>query len=88
MEIAHWQLHYGDAAQEMTRLELETKLSKVEMVSRDYQLADILLALTEEVEWRGGSSRAVVAGHEESKTSAEPMQRDLEVLGEVLSQLP
>lgn len=38
----------GDAAEEMTRLELDSKLSKTEMVSRDFQLSDILRALTVE----------------------------------------
>ena len=46
-EISQWQLNHGDAAKEMTRLELETKLSKAEMVSRDFHIADILRALTE-----------------------------------------
>lgn len=83
-EIGQWQLHYGDAAPETTRLELETKLSKVEMISHDYQLADILLALTE-VEGRRGNKRAVV--DEESKESAEPQQRVLDVLREIVNQL-
>ena len=47
-EIRQWQLHHGDASQEMSRLELESKLSKAEMVSRDFQLADILRTLTME----------------------------------------
>jgi hypothetical protein len=45
-EIRQWQLHEGDPSQEMSRLELESKLSKAEMVSRDFALSDILRALT------------------------------------------
>jgi hypothetical protein len=41
-------LHHGDASKEMTKLELETKLSKAVMVSRDFQISDILRALTTE----------------------------------------
>jgi hypothetical protein len=46
-EIQQWQLAYGDGHEEMSRLELDTKLSKAMMVSQDYQMADILKALTE-----------------------------------------
>jgi hypothetical protein len=46
-DISQWQLHYGDAAKEMTKLELETKLSKAAMVTKDFQIADILRALTD-----------------------------------------
>jgi hypothetical protein len=44
-EIRKWQLNFGDATKEMTRLELENKLSKAEMVSGDFQLSDMLRAL-------------------------------------------
>jgi hypothetical protein len=44
-EIRNWQLNFGDASEEMTRLELDSKLSKSEMVSRDFKLSDILRAL-------------------------------------------
>jgi hypothetical protein len=92
-EIGQWQLSYGDAAQEMTRLELETKLSKAEMISssaRDYQLADILLALTistdEEEGWRK-DSKAVVDEESKVESSAEPRQCVMDVLGEIMDQL-
>jgi hypothetical protein len=45
-EIRQWQLNEGDASREMTRLELENKLSKPDMVSRDSAFPDILRALT------------------------------------------
>jgi hypothetical protein len=44
-EIQQWQLAYGDGHEEMSRLELDTKLAKAMMVSQDYQMADILKAL-------------------------------------------
>jgi hypothetical protein len=44
-EIRKWQRKFGDATKEMTRLELENKLSKAEMVSGDFQLSGILRAL-------------------------------------------
>jgi hypothetical protein len=47
-EIQQWQLYEGDPSKEMSRLELESKLSKAEMVSRDFALSDILRALTVE----------------------------------------
>jgi hypothetical protein len=46
-EIQQWQLAYGDGHEEMSRLELDTKLSKAMMVSQDYQMSDILKALTQ-----------------------------------------
>jgi hypothetical protein len=47
-DIKQWQLQYGDGgAQEMTKLELDTKISKAVMVSKDYHIGDILRALTE-----------------------------------------
>jgi hypothetical protein len=55
-EIRKWQLNYGDAAEEMTRLELgHSKLSKAEMVSLDFQLSDILRALTFESGKKGSA---------------------------------
>jgi hypothetical protein len=61
-EIGQWQLHHGDASKEMTKLELETKLSKAVMVSRDYHISDILRALTEA---EAGSSS--ISAEEEKK---------------------
>ena len=49
-EISQWQLNYGDASKEMSKLEFETKLSKATMISQDYHISDILLALTGQVE--------------------------------------
>lgn len=45
-EIQQWQLHEGDASKEMSKLELEGKLAKAEMVSRNFGLSDIVRALT------------------------------------------
>lgn len=36
-EIRKWQLNFGDAAEEMTRLELESELSNAEMISRAFR---------------------------------------------------
>lgn len=47
-EIKQWQLNYGDASQQMSELELEGKLSKAMMISRDVPLSDIVLALAAE----------------------------------------
>jgi hypothetical protein len=44
-EIKQWNLHYGEAYDEMTRLEVETKTVKATMISQGYQTADILKAL-------------------------------------------
>lgn len=44
-EIKQWNLHYGDAYDEMTRLEVESKTVKATMISQGYQTADILKAL-------------------------------------------
>jgi hypothetical protein len=53
-EITQWQLHDGDASQEMSRLELEIKLSKAQIISRDFALGDILRVLTSVEETSGG----------------------------------
>jgi hypothetical protein len=47
-EIKQWQLNYGDASQEMSELELQGKLSKAMMISRDVPLSEIVLALAAE----------------------------------------
>lgn len=44
-EIKQWQLSYGDASQQMSELELEGKLNKAMMISREVPLSDIVLAL-------------------------------------------
>lgn len=45
-EIQQWQLSTGDSSELMSDLELQGKLSKAEMVSRDFALSDIFRALT------------------------------------------
>eukprot|EP00934_Nitzschia_sp_Nitz4_P002314 Nitzschia sp. Nitz4//scaffold42_size132992//38047//38739//NITZ4_003387-RA/size132992-processed-gene-0.7-mRNA-1//1//CDS//3329551682//2314//frame0 len=47
-EIEQWQLSTGDSADLMSELELQGKLSKAEMISRDFALSDIVRALTSE----------------------------------------
>ena len=49
-EISQWQLNYGDASQQMSELELQGKLSKAMMISRDIPLSDIVMALAAEQE--------------------------------------
>lgn len=44
-EIQQWQLNTGDPSQQMTELELQGKLSKAMMISRDLPLSDIVRAL-------------------------------------------
>lgn len=44
-EIKQWQLNTGDASQQMSELELQGKLSKAMMISRDVPLAEIVRAL-------------------------------------------
>lgn len=44
-EIKQWNLHYGEAYDEMTRLEVESKTVKATMISQGFQTADILKAL-------------------------------------------
>jgi hypothetical protein len=44
-EIKQWNLHYGEAYDEVTRLEVESKIVKATMISQGYQTADILKAL-------------------------------------------
>jgi hypothetical protein len=74
-DIGQWQLKYGDGAQQMTKLELETKISKAVMVSKDYHIGDILRALTEiEVE-------------EDDKPAAKEEANVLDVLDEVCDTL-
>ena len=64
-EIRQWKLSYGDASEEMSRLELESKLSKAEMVSRDFGIADILRALHDD------SNENAYVEEEEAKQGAE-----------------
>ena len=45
-EISQWQLYYGDMTTEMSRLELDLKLTKAQMISKEYHVSDILHALT------------------------------------------
>ena len=80
-DIRQWQLNHGDASQEMTRLELETKLSKAEMISKDYQIADILRALTEGVDMDD------YADEQKKKPAASDRANVLEVLDEVVGAL-
>jgi hypothetical protein len=47
-EIKQWNLHYGEAYDEMTRLEVESKTVKATMISQGYQTVDILKALVME----------------------------------------
>jgi hypothetical protein len=44
-EIKQWKLHYGEAYDEMLRLEVESKVVKATMVSQGYETVDILKAL-------------------------------------------
>ena len=81
-KIRQWQLQYGDATQEMTRLELETKLSKAEMVSCDFHISDILRALTSGEE--EGQKLTTVENH---KPNGQQVQSVLDVLGEVVDEL-
>jgi hypothetical protein len=78
-EICQWQLHYGDDTKEMTRVELESKLSKASMVSKDFQIADILRALTVENDAREGEEK-----QEEKAPSTENV---LDVLDDVVGAL-
>ena len=87
-EIRQWQLQHGDAAQEMTRLELETKLNKASMVSRDFQISDILRALTENVEGGQAKSSAADGSENNKKPPAMPDRANvLDVLDEVVGAL-
>jgi hypothetical protein len=75
-EIRQWQLHDGDSSKEMTRLELESKLSKAAMISQDFGIGDILRALTMEEEI------------EESAAQKEAQARDvLSVIDDVINTL-
>lgn len=81
-EIRQWKLSDGDPSEEMSRLEFESKLSKAEMVSRDFGIADILRALHDDDD---------IA--EEEKHSSEPAapaartQDVLSVLDDVMNTL-
>ena len=89
-EIRQWNLQHGDASHEMTRLELETKLNKASMVSRDFHISDILRALTENVEVGGGDMKPGATSDETAK-KAPPAMPDranvLDVLDEVVGTL-
>ena len=61
----------------MTRLELESKLSKAEMVSRDFALGDIVRALTAEAS----------SGDKSATGAAMEKQDVLSVLDNVLDEL-
>eukprot|EP00980_Cylindrotheca_fusiformis_P018320 scaffold5975_cov99-Cylindrotheca_fusiformis.AAC.5 len=78
-EISQWQLHYGDMATEISKLELETKLSKAVMVSKDYHISDILQALTGDMILK--AEEGTEQEDEESKESADV----LDILDEVVS---
>jgi hypothetical protein len=78
-EISQWQLYYGDMASEMSKLELETKLSKAEMVSKDYQISDILAALTGDVIAEAGSD-----GKDEAQEDKKHPADVLDILDEVV----
>ena len=90
-EIRQWNLQHGDASQEMTRLELETKLNKASMVSRNFHISDILRALTENVESGGADMKPSAATSEETTKTAPPSMPDranvLDVLDEVVGTL-
>lgn len=77
-EISQWQLYYGDMTTEMSKLELETKLSKAEMVSKEYHISDILQALT-------GDMMISRAAGEEKLDDQKPAPVDvLDILDEVV----
>lgn len=53
-EIDQWQLHHGEAYDELAKLELESKLTKATMISQGYGTSDILRALAMEESKRAG----------------------------------
>jgi hypothetical protein len=55
-EINQWQLNYGEAYDELSRLESESKLAKATMFSQGYQTSAILRALTMEETAKAGPS--------------------------------
>ena len=70
-EIQQWQLNYGpNGYEEMSKLELESKLSKAEMISRDFQLSDILKALVVDEASAAGTVGHVTGGDGDLKAPA------------------
>ena len=84
-EIGQWQLHHGDPTKEMSRLELETKLSKAEMVSRDFHISDILKALTD-VEGDAANGEEKEAHPDDAKPAAKKPDM-LDVLEDIVDVL-
>jgi U-box domain len=66
-EIKQWNLHYGEAYDEMTRLEVETKTVKATMISQGFQTADILKALVLE---HAGEEKEELLEEDDRKMSA------------------
>ncbi|KAG7342846.1 U-box domain containing protein [Nitzschia inconspicua] len=66
-EIQQWNLHYGEAYDEMTRLEVETKTFKATMISQGFQTADILKALVLE---HAGEEKDDLLDDDDQKMSA------------------
>ncbi|KAL3917905.1 MAG: hypothetical protein SGILL_004492 [Bacillariaceae sp.] len=67
-DIKQWNLHYGEAYDEMTELEVESKTVKATMISQGYQTADILKALV--LEHTGEEEEKVADPEEDRKMSA------------------
>jgi hypothetical protein len=66
-EIKQWNLHYGEAYDELTRLEVESKTVKATMISQGFQTADILKALMLE---HAGDEKIDLFEEEDRKMSA------------------
>lgn len=68
-EIKQWNLHYGEAYDEMTRLEIESKTLKATMISQGYQTADILKAMM--LEHVGGETVNLVEEDDRKMSAAD-----------------
>jgi hypothetical protein len=66
-------------ASEMSKLELETKMSKAEMVSKEYHISDILAALTGNAIAEAGSN-----GKDEAQEDKKQPADVLDILNEVV----
>lgn len=81
-EIKQWNLHYGEAYDEMTRLEVESKTVKATMISQGYQTVDILKALV--MEHTSGDNEEKVDYEDDRKMSAAEVMNALDEIDDIV----
>lgn len=82
-EIKQWNLHYGEAYDEMTRLEVEAKTVKATMISQGFQTADILKALV--LEHMGEEEKLEITVDDRKMSAVEDLMNAFDDVDNIIS---